>query len=95
MNNVVFDKTMENVRNHVEKINNKMRRMVRRGDNDRETEFLQPQRLCGKFDRRRNAQTQDEVRQADLCEYVHTRHIESLLVQISSRVYVIDVSRQM
>jgi len=37
----------------------------------------------------------DEVRQVDLREYMHTRHIESLLVRISSRVHVTDVSRQM
>jgi len=29
----------------------------------------------------------------DLHEYVHTRHIESLLVRISPRVHVTDVSR--
>jgi len=52
--------------------------MVRRGGNDRETEFSQC--LCGKFDRHRNAQTRSKVRQADLRGYMHIRHIESLLV---------------
>jgi len=38
--------------------------MVRCGDNEiRETEFSQPQYLCGKFDRRRNAQTRGKVQQ--------------------------------
>ena len=69
-----------------------MGQTIRRGGNDRETEFSQPQCLCGKFDRRRNAQTRGKVQQADLRGYVHTRHIESLLVRISSRVYVIDIS---
>ena len=36
-----------------------------------------------------------KVRQADLRGYVHTRHIESLLVRISLRIHVTDVSRQM
>jgi len=36
MKNAVFDKSMENVRNHVdEKIINKVGRMVRRKDNNR------------------------------------------------------------
>ena len=54
-------------------------------------------RLCRKFDCRRNAQIRGKVRQADLREYVHTRHIENLLVnlRISSRIHVTDVSRQM
>jgi len=82
MNNaVLFGKIMENVRNHVElicKINNKMGRTVRREGNDRETEFSQ-QRLCGKFDRLRNAQTRSEVKPI----YVHMtniRHIRNLFV---------------
>ena len=62
-----------------------MGRTIRRGGNDRETEFSQPQRLCGKFDRHRTVQTRDEVQQAELRGYVHIRHIESLLVRISSR----------
>ena len=52
--------------------------MVRRGGNDREIEFSQPQCLCGKFDRRQNAQTRGKVQQVDLRGYVHTRYIESL-----------------
>jgi len=74
-----------------------MGRTIRRGGNDHETEFSQPQCLCRKFDRRRNAQIRGKVRQADLREYVHTRHIENLLVnlRISLRIHVTDVSRQM
>jgi len=92
MNNAVFGKTIENVRNHVDvKLITKWDE--RRGGNDRETKFSQPQCLCGKFDRRRNAQTRGKVQQVDLRGYVHTRHIESLLVRILLRVHVIDVSR--
>jgi len=47
--------------------------------NDREIEFLQLQRLCGKLDRRRNAQNRGKVRQADLRICI----LESLLVRIS------------
>jgi len=57
-----------------------MGRIVWHGGNDRETEFSQRQCLCGKFERRRNAQIRDKVRQADLRGYVHIRHIESLLI---------------
>jgi len=46
-------------------------------------------------DRRWNAQTRDKIRQADLRGYVHNRHIESLLVRISPRVHITDISRQM
>ena len=35
-----------------------------------------------------------EVRQTGLRGYVYTRHIESLLVRISPRIHVTDVSRQ-
>jgi len=48
------------------------------------------QRLCGKFDRRRNAQTRGEVQQADLRMYVHTGYIKSLFVRISPRVCYIS-----
>ena len=74
------------------KINNKMGRTIRREGNDRETEFSQLQRLCGKFDRRRNAQTRGEVHQTDLRGYVHTGHIKHLFIRISSRIYVTDVA---
>jgi len=67
---------------------------IRRGSKF-ETEFPQPQRLCRKFDRRRNAQIRGEVQQTDLRRYVNTRYIENLLVQILPRVHVTDVSRHM
>ncbi|KYN27574.1 hypothetical protein ALC57_03033 [Trachymyrmex cornetzi] len=95
INNAVFSKTMENVRNHVDvKLLTKWDRRYGAETNNRETEFPQPQHLCGKFDRRRTAQTRGEVRQADLRGYVYTRYIESLFVRISLRVHVTDVSRQ-
>jgi len=58
MNNAIFGKTMENVRNHVD-VKLITKGTVQRGGNDRETEFSQ--RLCEKFDRRRNAQIRGEV----------------------------------
>jgi len=69
-----------------------MGRTVRRGGNDRETEFSQPQCLCENL-------IAVEMRKLevkfDLCGYMHIRHIESLLVRISLRIHVTDVSRQM
>jgi len=52
---------------------------------------MQPQRLCGKFDRCQNAQTRDEVEQADLCVYVHIGHMRSLFIRISPRVHITDI----
>jgi len=93
MNNAVFSKIIECAQSLWYKINNKMGRTVRRGGNDYEIEFSQSQCLCGKFNRRWNVQIRGKVQQADLRGYVHTRHIENLLIRISPRVHVTNVSR--
>jgi len=77
MNNTIFGKTMNN---HVDV------KLITKWDGwyGAEPMIAKPnfysRSICGKFDRRRNAQTRNKVRQADLRGYVHTRHIESLLV---------------
>ena len=94
MNNAVFGKTMENVRNHVDvKLLTKwdgrygVEAMIAKPNFHSRSVFAE--NLIAVELRKL------EVRQTGLRGYVYTRHIESLLVRISLRVYVTIVSRQM
>ncbi|XP_018405556.1 PREDICTED: uncharacterized protein LOC108781931, partial [Cyphomyrmex costatus] len=81
MNNAVFGKTMENVRER--ETSDDVGRTVWRGGVDRETEFPQLQRLRGEPDSGRIAKTRGEIRQADLrgCKIVCT-DTDSLIYHI-------------
>jgi len=70
MNNAVFGKTMENVRNHINvKLLTKWN-----GQYGVEAMIAKPNfhNFCEKFNRCRTAQTRGEIQQADLREYVYT-----------------------
>jgi len=86
---------MENVRNHVDvKLLTKWDGRYGAEAMIAKSNFHSRSVFALKIGRRRTAQIRGKVQQADLRGYVYTRHIESLLVRISPRVYITTISRQ-
>ncbi|KYN12732.1 hypothetical protein ALC57_15091, partial [Trachymyrmex cornetzi] len=92
MNNAVFGKTMENVRNHVDV------KLITKWDGlyGAEAMIAKPNFLSRSvFAENLIAVELRKLEVKFIRGHVYTRHIESLLVRISPRVYVTTVSRQM